>query len=173
MPLDHVSFSNKNSAQASSSLLLHQASPIGPMEAQFKIGPVMVTANEGSTMVPISPCLVLMEHYLKQAKFEEANQPLFLALGAFKCPVNVPYPSPPQCFLSSAFKYAPAHNSWPPTLSAQHKADLAQASYSEEEILTLDRFWASLCARCLQWGHKKINAKHGLFAFTARHLITR
>lgn len=110
-------------------------------------------------MVPISPCLVLMEHYLKQAKFEETDQPLFLALGDFQCPLNVPYPSPPQCFLSSALKYAPAHTSWPPTLSAQHKADLAQASYSEEEISPLDRFWASLCARCLQWGHKKINCQ--------------
>ena len=76
-------------------------------------------------------------------------------LGAFKCPLWLAYPPLPQSFLSSAFKYAPPHKYWPPILSAHHKADLAQADYSDKDIFTLADCWAALCARCLQWGHNR------------------
>lgn len=66
-------------------------------------------------------------------------------------------PVPPQCFLSSAFKYAPPHEEWPPVLSDRHKADLAQAHYGEQEISELAKNWAVLCSKCLQWGHPKIS----------------
>lgn len=71
--------------------------------------------------------------------------------------IDVPYPSPPQCFLTSACKYAPPHSDWPPSLSMKHICDLAQAEYSESEIVDLANNWGALCAKCLQWGHKKIS----------------
>lgn len=40
-----------------------------------------------------------------------------------------------------------------------HKADLAQACYSQEDIDTLSINWASLCSKCLQWGHQKIHCQ--------------
>ena len=51
------------------------------------------------------------------------------------------------------------HLAWPPMLMARHKADLAQAHYSESDILDLSSNWAVLCSRCLQWGHHKISCQ--------------
>lgn len=78
-------------------------------------------------------------------------------LGGFNCPINVPYLPTLLYFLNSAFKYAPPREFWPPFLSAKHKADLAQADYSLDDISTLAANWAALCSRCLQWGHRKVS----------------
>ena len=63
------------------------------------------------------------------------------------------------------FKYAPPHITWTPQLSAQYKVDLAQACYSEQEISVLSANWANLCARCLQWGHRKQTCQARLICF--------
>ena len=83
----------------------------------------------------------------------------YLILGGFKCLIDTPYPSPPQCFLCLAYKYAPEHSQWPPVLTNKHKADLAQAQYTWEEMTTLASLWAVLCAKCLQWGHQKTSCQ--------------
>ena len=63
------------------------------------------------------------------------------------------------CFLNSAFKYAPPHEIWPPRRKAQHKLDLAQAQYSQQDIENLATNWAALCSKCLQWGHSRVNCE--------------
>lgn len=97
------------------------------------------------------------ERLLLQEKSEESQKANYFSLGSFKCLIDIPYPDVAQCFLSSAYKYAPPHSEWPPYLSTKHKCDLAQAKYSEQEITELTNNWGSLCAKCLQWGHKKIS----------------
>lgn len=78
-----------------------------------------------------------------------------IIIGNFCFPINVCYPSPPQCFLSSAFRYAPKHTVWPPTLSTTRQEELKHSGYDQSEIKALNIFWSTLCAKCLQWGHHK------------------
>ena len=162
--IDHMRFSNANAAEASTSLaqgsLDHQgfhmkdSSHFGTDSSShgFPVHPI------GQSVHPISNSTnqaALIEHFLRLEKLEEHQPVNFIKLGAFNCPLSSPYPQLPQCFLRSAFKYAPTHTSWPAFLSARHKADLAQARYSAAEILDLSNNWAVLCPRCLQWGHHK------------------
>ena len=149
--LKQWSFSSSNDHEASTSSLVKNKDNI-----QIQFGSFLATQNE-EPIIQDSPRISLMKKYLREAELEEEHNQACLNLGGFKCPINVPYPALPQCFLNSAFKYAPAHSLWPPNLSAQHKDYLAQASYSEEEITTLANNWAVLCARYLQWGHQKID----------------
>lgn len=94
-------------------------------------------------------------------------------LGNFKCIINVHYPSPPQCFLNSAFSHAPPHSFWPPQLENCHKADLAQAYYTEEEIIDLAVNWPILYSKCLHWGHKRITCLAQVICIKCSPLITR
>lgn len=159
VPLSHMDFSDSNAAEASSSSMIHTVNSDSLIKdhAQIKFGEIVASINDRPTIMAPSRHRPLMDIYLRQAELEDNVIPEYLSLGDFQCPINVPYPNNPQCFLASAFKYAPAHSVWLPTLSARHKADLAQACYSQEEIDTLTKNWASLCSRCLQWGHQKIH----------------
>lgn len=148
-PIDHMAFSNSHA---------HEASTISPQRSDIPIhfGSFLATYHL-TPVIEESSSLSLMEKYTRQAHLEESGDIKFLRLGSFNCPINSPYRQAPQCFLKSAFKYAPVHSLWPPCLSAHYKIDWAQAGYSEEDIDLLAANWAVLCSRCLQWGHKKIN----------------
>lgn len=70
----------------------------------------------------------------------------------------------PSVFCHLRSNMHPPHNCWPPTLSNQHKADLAQAHYSLEDILEIDTNWAKascharlICFKCSTPDHKAIN----------------
>lgn len=157
-----MKFSNKNSAEASSSTDLqnqHISIIDQSQRTQLKFGSFSPCINDRPLTEESGQPPCLMEKFLRQAELEDAQEPEYLCLGSFKCIIKAHYPSPPQCFLASAFKYAPPHLGWPPTLSAHHKADLAQACYTKDDVLALDTNWAILCARCLQWGHKKISCQ--------------
>ena len=144
-------FSNKNSCEASSS---------GQMLHNLNLDDPMIQQSNLPTSQALGSNIQLMQHFLRQEQLMGNHPADFILLGSFKCLLHVQYPPLPQCFLSSVFKYAPPHEFWPPTLSNQHKADLDQAHYSLKDIMELNSHWASLCSKCLQWGHKKLVATH-------------
>ena len=150
-PIDHMVFSNSHAHEASSSSAPEQNHGI-----QIQFGSFLAT-DKLPPVIEESSSLSSMEKYARQAQLEDVRDTEFLRLGSFNCPINRSYPHPPQCFLKSAFKYAPAHSHWPPCLSAHYKMDWAQAGYTEEDIDLIDKNWAVLCSRCLQWGHQKIH----------------
>lgn len=100
-PIDHMVFSNKNFAEASISCPTNQSSKVQEQTLDHPgLNSKAINANYTNS-------ISLMEQFLRQEKFEE-NQPAeYLLLGSFKCIIKAQYPSPPQCFLTSAFKYAP------------------------------------------------------------------
>ena len=128
---------------------VHSGSSIIDHE-QIKFGEIVACINDKPAIKVISRHKSLMDIYLRQADLEDNNTPDFLCLGAFKCPIKVLYPRLPQSFLASTFKYAPSHSSWPPILAARHKADLAQACYSQEDIdtLSIKRGWLNKVYQC-------------------------
>ena len=150
--MKHWNFSNTHDHEASTSSMIDRHDKI-----QIQFGSISPPPQQsGISALPIDR-LALMEHYLSQAESEAARVIECISFGQFKCPVRAQYPPLPQCFLKSAFRYAPPHDMWPPMLSAKHKADLAQADYSADDINSLATNWAALCARCLQWGHTRID----------------
>ena len=89
VPIASMDFSNKNSHEASCS------SDVLPSGQDQHIP---------RTTVPVIP---------QPQERELINDPNLhlLLIGNLKFPINVDYPSAPQCFLSSALRYAPKHNS--------------------------------------------------------------
>ena len=119
-PINHMHFSNANSDEAStSSMLLNNTRMNNRMMAPQKVRISLhnLGAHSGATdtanqqLLPaITTAHSLPEYYLHQKKLQESQLANYLILGGFKCLVDIPYPSPLQCFLSSAFKYAPTHS---------------------------------------------------------------
>lgn len=138
-----MDFSNKHAGEASSSVV--QNSNVGSSVSRIE-------RNSCSGMVN-GP---LMAQFSQASALNDINDNC-LHLGAFRFPITAVYPCPPQCFLSSALKYAPPCTVWPPALSLQHQRDLGNAGYDHDEIQLLAKFWGVLCAKCLQWGHPKID----------------
>lgn len=114
--LDNWKFSNNNANEASSSSSSQPSSQKQNIQIQF--GPFSPRSLSGMVTAESHNNLALMEHFLTQAESKENQVIECLLLGNFKCPLNVPYPPLPLCFLNSAFKYAPPHDFWPPFLSA-------------------------------------------------------
>lgn len=167
VPISSMDFSNLNATEASSSSRTNCSSQVHQVIQNSKV-PLMAPPSQ-AVIGNLSNDLGLnswntngvgyFESFCKlsmQEELEDRQTANHIQFGSFRYCRDVPYPSLPQCFLKSAYKHAPPHDLWPPTLSAAHKRDLAQAQYSDEEIITLANNWAALCAKCLQWGHKKI-----------------
>ena len=101
-PIDHMAFSNSHA---------HEASTSSPQRSDIPIHFGSFLALDHLTpVIEESSSLSLMEKYTRHAHLEESGDIEFLRLGSFNCPINRPYPQAPQCFLKSAFKYAPAHS---------------------------------------------------------------
>lgn len=158
VPIDHMAFSNQHVAEASTSIVpLIPRNNMHNSEMNFQNSTRQSHLESRPIIEEAINSQSLMDKFLMQEALEESQPDNFIYLGKIKCSLKAHYPTPPQCFLSSAFKYASPHAAWPPTLATKHKADLAQAQYSEKEISNLAANWAMLCARCLQWGHKKVS----------------
>ena len=143
VPLSKMAFSNSHHHEASTSALAHDQNQVlhDPLPTSLTIGKVQLVINAQANVTAPDYHTNLMLHYQRLEEIENSTPPAYLILGSFKCPIRADYPAPPQCFLASAFKYAPPCQEWPPILSAQHKVDLAQASYNEQEISSLSANW--------------------------------
>lgn len=113
VPIDHMRFSNRNDAEASSSSSLrtkNDDSQNKHHDFQISFGTFTTFSQDNSSLKspPVTTgsinSMSLMEHFLSQADLEENQLADYIKLGTFKCPLTVPCPSPPQCFLKSAFK---------------------------------------------------------------------
>lgn len=136
VPIASMQFNDSNSAEASCSSDVHDVDHIP-------------TAN------PVPSLDINCSSPLLETVTEISEQ--FITIGKFKFPIDVPYPIVPQCFLNSAFRNAPIHHTWPPVLSKSLQADLSQSGYDNLELLNLIKYWGTLCAKCLQWGHARVN----------------
>ena len=112
VPLSRMHFSNSHHAEASSSLAnVHQ--PIHH-DHGLKFGTIQLSNNDKAPVTASTCRKQLMAQYQQKGDLEELVLPSYLVLGKFKCVIRRDYPPTPQCFLASAFKYAPPHSVWPP-----------------------------------------------------------
>ena len=104
----HWNYSNSHDHEASTSIAPKQ-------NIQIHFGSFPRPLQQCVVSAPPTDRLALMNHFLSLAKSEEDMAIECLLIGQFKCPVNLPYPPLPNCYLRSAFTYAPPHDMWPPS----------------------------------------------------------